>query len=83
VGRLDPIFKADLPVVEAQIIQESLEHIRILVVPSAGFDDDVQAGLRQRVRDRLGKVSVSIETVTQIPRQANGKFRAVISRLKP
>ena len=39
IGRLDPVFKANLPIREAQIIQEALDRIRVLYVPAGEFDD--------------------------------------------
>ena len=81
IGRLDPLFKDDLPLREAQIIQECLDHFRILCVPTPGYGPDVERVLTQRLRDRVGDVRVTIECVDEIPRSANGKFRAVISRL--
>ena len=37
IGRLDPIFKASLPIQEAQIVQEALDRVRVIYVPDAGF----------------------------------------------
>ena len=37
--------------------------------------------LTERLRDRVGDVHVTVECVDQIPRSANGKFRAVICKL--
>lgn len=78
VGRLDPVFKKDLPIREAQIIQESLSHIRVRVVPAAGYAERDQDSIAQRLRDRVGDMEISFEQVERIPRSANGKFRAVI-----
>lgn len=83
VGRLDPIFKADLPLREAQIVQESRTLLRVLVVPADGYGPDVAAVIEQRTKDRVGDMDVQVEAVTGIPRTANGKFRAVVSRLSP
>jgi phenylacetate-CoA ligase len=81
VGRLDPVFKGGLPIREAQIIQESFERVRVLYVPARGFSSQTEAAISERVRDRLGHVEVVMEPTTQIPRETNGKFRAVICRL--
>jgi glycosyltransferase involved in cell wall biosynthesis len=83
VGRLDPVFKAGLGVREAQVIQESLDRIRVLLVPGEGFGAPDEVAIRRAVRDRLGDVRVSLECVAAIPRSRNGKFRAVISRVSP
>jgi phenylacetate-CoA ligase len=81
IGRLDPVFKADLPVAEAQIIQEDLHHLRVLVVPAAGWDDDARRSVVTRTRERVGDVDVQVEVVGSIERTAAGKFRAVISHV--
>lgn len=78
VGRLDPVFKADLPVHEAQIVQETLDRIRVNLVPAPGFDEAARTAICRRVQDRLGPVHVSIEPMDRIPRTAQGKFRAVV-----
>ena len=76
VGRMDPIFKADIPIKEAQIIQEKNDQIRLMFVPADGFDhDDVLINL---IQDRLGPMKVILEAVDRIPRGPNGKFKAVI-----
>jgi phenylacetate-CoA ligase len=83
VGRLDPVFKSSLPVTEAQIIQETRSQVRVLCVPAPGFSDATAREIAMRLRDRMGPVEVSVERVFEIPRGANGKFRAVISNLGP
>ncbi len=80
IGRLDPVFKADLPIIEAQIIQEDLDTLRVLYVPTATYSETDGASLVQRIRDRTGDdMRVILEAVEAVPRTANGKFRAVIS----
>jgi phenylacetate-CoA ligase len=81
IGRLDPIFKSRLPVQEAQIIQDSLEIIRVRYVPSEGFSSSDEQSVINRVRERMGAVNVILERVDSIPRTTNGKFRAVICNL--
>jgi phenylacetate-CoA ligase len=82
VGRLDPVFKADLPIREAQIVQEALDRIRLKVVPAQGLDPADLRIVRQRLLDRLGSsVEVVVEIVEAIPRGAGGKFRSVVSLL--
>jgi phenylacetate-CoA ligase len=81
VGRLDPVFKGELPIREAQIIQESVDLIRVLVVAARGFNESHRTALVAALRERIGRVTVEINEVDTIPRGAGGKFRAVISRL--
>lgn len=81
VGRLDPVFKGNLPVKEVQIVQETLDCIRIVYVPADGFGQAAEDSIRDRLRQRLGPVQVEFEPVTAVPRGANGKFRAVVSKV--
>lgn len=83
VGRLDPVFKGGLCVAEAQIIQESLDLIRVQVVPTSGFGRADGRAIQRALCERLGDVVVVVEPVSDIPRTSNGKFRAVISRVDP
>jgi len=77
IGRLDPVFKTDIPIIEAQIIQEKLDTIRIKFIPGKNYDHDKQ--LTIRLRERLGEINIILERVERIQRGANGKFKAVIS----
>ena len=83
VGRLDPVFKGLHSIIEAQIIQEDLNNIRILLVPDSGYNQDLEAHLLENLHAKLGKsVSITVETVTRIPRGPRGKFTSVISKVK-
>ena len=79
IGRLDPVFKADMPIVEAQIIQETLDRVRIKYVPAADYKPETGEMMAQRLRERMGAVEVILEAVEEVPRTSSGKFRAVIS----
>jgi phenylacetate-CoA ligase len=81
VGRLDPAFKGTMPLHEAQIIQETFGRVRVLYVPASGFTAHSRRELTRAIRDFLGSVEVVLEEVEQIPREKNGKFRAVISKV--
>ena len=82
VGVLDTIFDVDMPIREAQIIQESLHSIRVRVVPGRGFGDRHRHSLAQGERMRMGpNVEVPIETVDSIPRPKAGKFPVQVSML--
>lgn len=81
IGRLDPVFKNDLPIIEAQIIQESLTEIVVKYVPADGFSRKDARDLTNRIRERMGDVEIKFEKVLQIPRTERGKFRAVICNL--
>lgn len=78
---LNPVFY-ELPVREAQIVQVSRDLVRVHLVPDPeGDGPHVDAAIASRLRQRVGDLDVQIERMTDIPRGANGKFRAVINLL--
>ena len=81
VGRLDTIFKGNLPVREAQIIQDGVDHVTILYVPDESYNAEAGQSIVDRLRARMGEIRVTLEPVGRIPRTANGKFRAVLNKV--
>lgn len=78
---LNPVFY-DLPIREGQIIQESICHIRVLIVPANGFNDANSAEVVRRLQQRLGdNVTIQVELVNEIPRTSAGKFKPVVSKV--
>jgi phenylacetate-CoA ligase len=83
VGRLDPVFKAAASVVEAQIVQETLDRVRVRFVAAPTYQAAHGRAICEEIRQRMGSVEVVLEEVPAIRRTSNGKFRAVISQLPP
>ena len=83
VGRLDPVFKGLWTIRKAQIVQETLEHIRVRVVPGRGFSPSDLESVRHELEKRLGPdCEYEFEVVDDIPVGQNGKYHAVISRVR-
>jgi phenylacetate-CoA ligase len=83
VGRFDPVFKADFPIREAQIVQEAPNRLVVRVVPAPGWLPGHAEDLRRRVEMRVGgSMTVAVESVDGIPRTKAGKFRAVVRRFE-
>jgi phenylacetate-CoA ligase len=81
IGRLDTVFKADLPIRLAQIIQEVNGRLIVKVVPDSSFNGSVGEEIRRRLRARVGKMEIDLQEVSDIPRSPAGKFRGVISKV--
>ena len=82
IGRMDHVFKEQLEIAEAQILQEEASAIEVLIVPRGGFDAAAEADVMREIRMRLGdEIHVDLKRVGEIPREPNGKFRAVKSRV--
>jgi hypothetical protein len=64
-----------------RLIYLSADKIRVRYVPTADFTPAVARSIVQRLQERLGTVEVLLERVDEVPREKNGKFRAVICKL--
>jgi phenylacetate-CoA ligase len=73
---LNPVFYG-APVREAQIVQETLDRIRLSYVPADGFTGDWSRRLAERVRERMGDVVVTLDPVELVPRSVAGKLQMV------
>ncbi len=81
--RFHGVFTNQPHVLEGQIVQETLNFIRVLIVPINGFDDADRDTIVARLRQRLGDdMEFNVELVDTIPRTKAGKFQAVVSKLK-
>jgi phenylacetate-CoA ligase len=79
VGRLDHLFKGVEGILEAQIRQDRLDAIAVLIVPSPTFNDRTREILQSNARYRLGdRIGLEIQLVDSIPRTRNGKFKGVV-----
>lgn len=75
----------DVPGIDTfKIIQESLDHTRIQLVLTQPFDRARLANIQRDVKARLGRdVRVDLEPVDEIPAERSGKFRYVVSKVRP
>jgi phenylacetate-CoA ligase len=81
IGRLAPVFRGWLHIKEAQIVQQSLSRVVVRLVPATGYSEADERNITRELKDRLGDVTVDFETLDVIPREPNGKFRAVVCLL--
>ncbi len=67
-----------------RIVQESLQRTAVYVVPGADYTPTVTAKIVAGLRARLGAgVDIAIHCVDEIPPERSGKFRYVVSNVKP
>jgi phenylacetate-CoA ligase len=65
----------DIPIMEAQIIQDSFDHVNVRLVPAAGYSDEIPPIIISRIQNIMGPIEVDIEKLNSIPRGLNGKFK--------
>lgn len=83
IGRLDHIFKNVENIRLAQIVQETIDKIYILVVPNMDYSVADEKKILSNAIQRLGEMaSIEIKLVSDIPRLPNGKFKGVISKVR-
>jgi len=83
LGRLDHIFKETHNIKESQVIQESADKVLVRVVPWSGYSEKDSKHLLNEFSKRLGEgMEIQIQIVNKIEREKNGKFKAVISKVK-
>jgi phenylacetate-CoA ligase len=72
----------DLPAIRKfKIVQESIEHTRVLLAVDPEFDRDNVERIRAGMAQRLGnQVRIDIEMVEDIPAEVSGKYRYVVSK---
>ena len=75
-------FKPFDQILKSQIVQDSLDHLDVFLVPSAGFTDAQRAALVAGLRSRVGQaMRIDTRLVEDIPMEASGKYRWVICRV--
>lgn len=74
----------DLPnVIKGQIVQESESSFTINVVSNTALPDREKNLIIERMKSQLGEqIDVHVNHLNEIPISSNGKFKAVVSKLK-
>ncbi|MGO9302551.1 MAG: phenylacetate--CoA ligase family protein [Candidatus Korobacteraceae bacterium] len=84
IMRFDFIFKATANIREAQVVQDRIGEIRVLVVRRSNYDVGDERTVLEEIRRWISPtLRVHFEYVDEIERGSNGKFRAVKSLLRP
>jgi phenylacetate-CoA ligase len=81
VGNLGPVFTASMRIREAQLVQVSFDRVVVRVVPLPGYSKADESLIAARLQERMGAVTTCFEILSSIPRERNGKFRAVVCKL--
>ena len=81
IGRLDTVFKGDLPILEAQIVQERAGALILSYVPAPEFDASHAQSLRSSLERHVGEMEIELREAQSLPRSANGKLRAVVNKI--
>ena len=80
IGRMARVFVNLDNVHESQIVQDQPDHLTVRVVRFDTYTDKDEQVFEQRIRSIVGSdMAISFQYVPRIPREKNGKFKAVIN----
>ena len=83
IGRLDHVFRRTPNVLMAQIVQDHVDEVRILIVRDSHYTAKDEEIIRKRARVRLpNEINIRFEYVDDIPRTNQGKFPFVVSHVE-
>jgi phenylacetate-CoA ligase len=72
----------DIPgIIEAQVIQHELTRFELIIAHKGVLSQENKDLMLNRMISQLGIVQVDFTVVDSIPRNANGKFKSVVSRV--
>ncbi|CAN5558715.1 exopolysaccharide biosynthesis protein VpsH [soil metagenome] len=80
--RFHSVFNSLHSIKQAQVIQETTDTILVKIVADGKADATEKETIRKRITSQLGDMQIVIEEVESIPLNNNGKFRAVVSKIK-
>jgi phenylacetate-CoA ligase len=80
--RFHSIFTGMPNIIKGQVVQEAIDDIALNIVALNPLTESEKQILKERLYNQLGNVNVYISELKEIPGGANGKFRAVISKIK-
>ena len=83
IMRFDYAFKDAMNVKEVQVVQEKPDEIVLRIVRRRGYGTKDESDIRREIGRWISpRLAIRFDYVTEIEREANGKFRAVLSRMK-
>lgn len=80
--RFHALYIDILGIVAAQIVQEKINYFTINLVVDQSFMNKSESVISKRLKSQLGEVEVDFKYVDYIPKNSNGKYQAVISKVK-
>jgi len=80
--RFHSIFNGLYSIKRSQVIQETKDDIIVKIVADDKLTKDDILLIKQRIVGQLGEMNINVEEVENIPLTKNGKFQAIVSKLK-
>lgn len=80
--RFHSVFYGLEKIKKAQVIQEEADTIHIKIEAETTLEQEEKTLILQRIVSQLGEMNITVEEVSSIPLNQNGKFQAVISKVK-
>ena len=82
IRRLDFVFKDQINIIEAQIVQKTLDLVEFRIVKGKNYTQEDEKTLKHDIEAYLaGKIGHKIIYVTEIPKTKNGKMKFIVSEV--
>ena len=84
IMRFGYIFKETSSIKECQIVQKELGSLIVRIVKRDNYNKSTEENIREAIKEWISPtIRVNFEYVNEIPRTKSGKFKAVVSELRP
>lgn len=78
-----PMKYSNNEIIECQYIQEDLGNLKINIVPDINFSENTLKEFHKELEKLIGNsLKITFNVVENIPRQPNGKYKFIISKVK-
>ena len=82
IQRLDFVFKDQVNIAEAQIVQKSLDLVEFRIVKGKNYTQSDEQVLTRDINEYLaGRIDYKIIYVEEIPKTKNGKMKFIVSEV--
>lgn len=82
IRRLDFVFKDQINIIEAQIVQKTLDLVEFRIVKGKNYTQEDEKTLKHDIEAYLaGKIGHKIIYVNEIPKTKNGKMKFIVSEV--
>lgn len=76
--------RADCGMARFTIVEESRDLIRVVPITGADFEESATGQIREGLARRLAEgVTIDVQRVAEIPREASGKYCYIASKVAP
>ena len=82
LGSFNRFFANIRGISKVQVVQHTYSNFHLNIIKSNNYNESTIKQIKKEFSERLGDINLTFDLVNEIPVNKNGKFQAVISKLK-